>query len=243
MRYLYGILSGFCLLISSATVLAGTGAVPAFHAEYALYIKGIKVAEMERRFSRSGDGHYLYISDTRTTGLFSLIRDDRITEESRGTLNRDTLKPLHYQYSHTGSKKHRKVSIRFDWHNQEVINQVNGSAWKMDLKAGVVDKLLYQYIIMQDLESGKRHLRYEIADGGRTKTYRFEPRGEEVINTPLGKLRTLKLRRNKPNSRRETVLWCAENLHFLPVKVRNVEDDGKVTTAVVQKLQGLGVGN
>jgi len=240
MRYLYGIISGICLLLSNATVLAEAGSAPTFQAEYALYIKGIKVAEMERRFSRSGDGHYLYSSDTRTTGLFSLIRDDRITEESRGSLNRDTLKPLHYQYSHTGSDKHRKVSIRFDWDNKEVINQVNGSAWKMDLRPGVVDKLLYQYIIMQDLESGKRHLRYLIADGGHTKTYRFEPVGEEVIDTPLGKLHTLKLSRHKPNSRRETMLWCAEGLHFLPVKVKNIEDDGKVTVAIVQSLQGLG---
>lgn len=240
MRYLYGIISGICFLLGSATVRAEAGAAPAFQAEYALYIKGIKVAEMDRRFSRNGDGHYLYSSDTRTTGLFSLIRDDRVTEESRGTLDHDTLKPLHYQYSHTGSRKHRKVSIRFDWDNNEVINQVNDSAWKMALRPGVVDKLLYQYIIMQDLANGKRHLRYVIADGGHTKTYRFEPEGEEVINTPLGKLHTLKLSRHKPNSRRETVLWCAENLHFLPVKVRNVEDDGKVTTAVVQSLQGLG---
>jgi len=240
MRLLRGILICACLGAMRAAVPAGADAAPDFEAEYALYMKGMKVAEMERRFSRSGDGQYLYRSDTETTGLFSLFRDDRITEESRGRLNSDAPRPLHYQYSHTGSKKHRKVSIRFDWDRNEVINLVNGDAWKMDLEPGVVDKLLYQFIIMQDLNAGKRHLKYIIADGGRTKTYHFEPEGEEVIETPLGRLKTLKLIRNKPNSRRETTLWCAEELNYLPVKVRNIEDDGNVTTAIVQSLKGLG---
>ena len=68
----------------------------------------------------------------------------------------------------------------------------------------------------------------------------FEPEGEEIINTPLGKLKTIKLTRHKPNSRRETTLWCALDLHYLPVKVENIEKDDKITVAIIQSLQGLG---
>ncbi|MEJ2761457.1 MAG: DUF3108 domain-containing protein [Gammaproteobacteria bacterium] len=211
-----------------------------FQAQYALYYKGIKVAEMQRRFSRAGNGAYRYRSETEAAGLFALFRDDKITEESWGRLGGDTAQPLHYQYIRTGSHKQRNVSIRFDWDKNEVINQVNGSAWKMKLEPGMVDKLLYQFIIMLDLGDGKRHLEYVIADGGKTKTYRFDAQGEEVIQTPLGKMRTLKLRRYKPNSRRETTLWCAPALHYLPVKVKNVEKDDRITVAIIQSLKGLG---
>ena len=229
-----------CLAMLSTAAPAESGGSLNFKAKYALYIKGLKVAEMQRRFTRSGDGEYRYRSKTETTGLFSLFRDDKITEESRGRLGTDSAQPLHYQYTQTGSHKQRHVSIRFDWDKKEVINLVNGSTWKMKLEPGVVDKLLYQFIIMRDLSAGKRHLSYVIADGGKTKTYRFDAQGQEVIQTPLGKMLTLKLRRHKPNSRRETTLWCAPALHYLPVKVKNVEKDDKITVAIIQSLKGLG---
>lgn len=240
MRILSWLSICLCLGMLSTAALAGSGGSLDFQAQYALYYKGIKVAEMQRRFTRTGDGEYWYRSDTEAAGLISLFRDDRITEESRGHLGVDTARPLHYQYTRTGSHKQRRVSIRFDWDKNEVINMVNGSAWKMKLEPGVVDKLLYQFIIMRDLSAGKRHLRYVIADGGKTKTYHFDAQGEEVIQTPLGKMRTLKLRRYKPNSRRETTLWCAPALHFLPVKVKNVEKDDRITVAIIQSLKGLG---
>lgn len=228
-----------CLALAG-TALAGSTPAAQFKAEYALYIKGVKVAKMERRFSSSADGSYVYRSNTRTTGLFSLFRDDHITEESRGRLLGDGAQPLRYDYSHTGSHKQRRVSMRFDWGRNEVVNLVNGSPWKMHLQAGVLDKLLYQYVIMQDLSAGKRRLSYVIADGGKTKVYDFEPQGEEIIDTPLGRLRTLKLTRHKPNSRRETTLWCALDLQYLPVKVKNIEKDNKITVAIIQSLSGLG---
>jgi hypothetical protein len=231
-----------CLGLVGGSSAAGAGTEPSldFKANYALYYKGIKVARMERRFSQTDDGGYLYRSNAETAGLISLFRDDRITEESRGQLHGNTARPLQYEYSHTGSKKQRQVSIRFDWDKNEVINLVNGSAWKMELEPGVLDKLLYQFLIMQDLNAGKRHLSYLIADGGKTKTYNFEPEGEEVINTPLGKLRTIKLTRHRSNNKRETILWCALDLHYLPVKVKNVEKHDRVTIAIIQSLQGLG---
>jgi hypothetical protein len=231
-----------CILISLCLVGSGSAAAAPldFKVKYALYYKGMKVARMERRFSQTEDGGYLYRSNTETAGLISLFRDDRITEESRGQLHGNTARPLQYEYSHTGSRKQRQVSIRFDWDKNEVINMVNGSAWKMELEPGVLDKLLYQFLIMQDLNAGKRHLSYMIADGGTTKTYRFELQGEEVINTPLGKLKTIKLARHRPDKKRETTLWCALDLHYLPVKVKNVEKDDRITVAIIQSLQGLG---
>jgi hypothetical protein len=230
-----------CLgLVGGSNAAAGTDTSLDFKANYALYYKGMKVAKMERRFSRTDDGGYLYFSNTETAGLISLFRDDRITEESRGQMHGNSVRPMRYEYSHTGSKKQRQVSIRFDWDKNEIINLVNGSAWKMDLEPGVLDKLLYQFLIMQDLNAGKRHLSYLIADGGKTKIYRFELQGEEIINTPLGKLQTIRLIRYRPNKKRETTLWCARDLHYLPVKVKNVEKDDRVTVAIIQSLKGLG---
>ena len=86
---------------------------------------------------------------------------------------------------------------------------------------------------------GRQNLRYTIADGGKIKDYNFEILGEETLSTPLGKLDTVKLERHKPNSRRKSTLWCAKKLEFLPVKVENVEKDGRITTALIKSLDGI----
>jgi len=78
-----------------------------------------------------------------------------------------------------------------------------------------------------------------VADGGKIKNYNFEIIGKEIINTPLGKLETIKLVRLKPNSRRKSTLWCAKKLEFLPIKVENIEKDGKITVALINSLKGI----
>ena len=50
MRIIHCILICLCLVSGSSAAGAGTGAPPPdFKADYALYIKGMKVAKMERR--------------------------------------------------------------------------------------------------------------------------------------------------------------------------------------------------
>ena len=94
-------------------------------------------------------------------------------------------------------------------------------------------------MIIWDLQAGKESLQYTVADGGKTKIYNFEILGEETIKTPLGELETIKLERHRPDSRRKSTLWCARQLEFLPVKVENIETDGKVTIALIQSLDGI----
>ena len=92
---------------------------------------------------------------------------------------------------------------------------------------------------MYDLKAGKKPLHYMVADGGKTKNYNFEMIGEEIINTPLGKLETIKLVRFKPNSLRKSTLWCAKKLEFLPIKVEKIGKDGKIIVALINSLKGI----
>lgn len=227
------------LLCHCAAVLAVDGVPVRFDANYALYSKGAKIADMDRSMTPQADGTYLFKSDTHTAGLISLFRKDHVVEQSTWELAGGVLKPLQYLYSHTGGRKNRNVAVKFDWGANRITNIVNGDSWKMPTAPNVMDKLLYQFAIMHDLEAGRQSLAYTIADGGKIKTYRFEPQGRETIKTPLGELQTLKLVRFKPNSSRRTTLWCALRYRYLPVKVVNEEDDGGRTTAIIQSLTGL----
>ena len=108
----------------------------------------------------------------------------------------------------------------------------------MKTEDGVLDKLLYQLIIMVDLKSGKIPNKYIIADGGKIKEYRFEKIKEEVIETAIGSFNTTKLARYKKN-KQETFLWCAHELNFLPIKVITKEKDGRISKAIIKSLVGI----
>ena len=228
------------LLVGLSSIATGEENAPSlFEADYTIRMKGAQVAKMTRQFSRQESGDYQYHSETRTTGLISLFRKDHIIENSKWKMQSDKIVPSEYYYDHSGGKKDRKVSISFDWENNRITNSIDGSSWKMPTSPNIMDKLLYQLAIMYDLQAGKESLRYTVADGGKTKIYNFEILGEETVKTPLGNLLAVKLERHKPNSRRKSTLWCAKDLEYLPVKVENIEKDGKITIALIKSLKGI----
>jgi len=217
-----------------------TPSLPAtFEATYSIYRKGAKIAKMQRRFDQKDDGQYFYRSETRTTGLVSLFRKDRIVEETTWSFSEGELFPALYTYDHTGGKKDRHVIVDFDWENKIVTNSLNGASWEMPTEARIMDKLLYQLALMKDLKKGRRPLAYTVADGGKIKPYNFEVLGEETVKTSLGAFKAIKLLRHKPGSRRQSTLWCAPALEYLPVRLENIEKDGKKTIVEIKSLSGI----
>ena len=231
------------LLLGSTGVTASPNELPQpFNASYSLHSMGTRFATMNRSFSLLQDGTYLYYSETNTDGLLALLRKDHIIEKSTWRFAADRLQPLHYSYLHTGGKKNRNVEIDFDWAARKITNSINGSSWQMPIQAYIMDKLLYQLAIMYDLDKGLKKISYTIADGGKIKIYDFDLVGTEKIKTPIGDFDALKLVRHKPNTDQKTAIWCARELGYLPIKVENVEDNGRQTTAIIENLSGTQAG-
>ena len=228
------------LLLACVNVTASPGVLPQpFTATYALHSMGARFATMNRSFSRLNNGSYLYYSETNTVGLLAMLRKDQIIEKSTWRFTDGQLQPLLYSYLHTGGRKARNVEINFDWTSRKITNSINGSSWQMPIQAYIMDKLLYQLAIMYDLDKGMDKITYAIADGGKIKTYDFELVGKDLVSTPLGDFNTLKLVRHKPNSHQKTAIWCASELGYLPIKVENVEANGRKTTAIIETLSGV----
>lgn len=227
------------LLLSVNPGVYAKGLSGPFVASYSLHSMGTRFADMRRSFSRLQNGEYVYRSDTHTVGLLALFRKDHIIEKSTWKYTAGRLQPLHYSYQRTGGRRDRNVIVNFDWSSRRIVNSVNGHSWHMPIQAYIMDKLLYQLAIMYDLQRGKKNINYAIADGGKIKEYDFERIGEDRLDTPIGKFSTLKLIRHKPNSKRRTVIWCARELGYMPVKVENVEKNGRETTAIIETLSGL----
>ena len=226
------------LLICMQISVAQDNIPPFFEVSYKLYSDNTKIALMERRFYKDQENNYVFHSESKTTGLISLFRKDHIIEVSNWNFSGSNIIPLLYKYQHTGGKKDRDVEINFKWNRKEIINRVNDSIWKMETQNGILDKLLYQFMIMIDLKLGNIPEKYIIADGGKIKEYTFKKIKDEIIETPLGDFSTIKLALYKKN-KQETFLWCAYNLDFLPVKVITTEKDGHLSKAIIKSVNGF----
>jgi hypothetical protein len=223
----------------SAADLAASPWPPQFTARYDLYTHGVKVAKMVRSMEPVPDGSFVFRSETHTTGLFSLVRKDRVIEQSRWRFAGSDIRSLAYEYTRTGGHRNRNVAVEFDWDSRRITNTINGESWLMPAVPQVVDKLLYQFALMSDLRAGRSGLSYTVADGGKIKTYEIEPLGEESIRSALGDVRALKFRHQKIGDERVTTIWCAPRYQFLPVKVEYQEKDGAMVLAVLDSVSGL----
>lgn len=97
---------------------------------------------------------------------------------------------------------------------------------------------------MTDLAEQKKSFTYRIADGGKLKDYDIRVIETETVTTPLGKIEAIKLiRYRKDKNKRQTTLWCAPSLNYLPVKLEHTEKGGSVFTALLRRLKGISTEN
>lgn len=209
---------------------------PPFTAKYSLYASGIPVGEGTRTLIARGGGKFEFESIGETNGLISIFKKLRIEERTKFIRIEGKIRPLEYFYNHTGKKSKLKVIV-FDWLKKIATSSFEDKIEKIPLEEDTLDGLLYQVVLMQELQQGKRKLKYKVANKNKISVYTPKFLGKEFIDTGVGKLETLKYERASSN--RSTILWCAPKLHYLPVQVQHTEKNGDVFSMLLQSVKGL----
>lgn len=207
-----------------------------FDATYTIQTDNLEIGLMKRSFYQKDEINYIFKSEFQTTGMVSLFKKLDVIESSQFHITDMGIRPLIYTYKKNTKKKQRDVEIIFDWEKQKITNRVNNSTWYMKTEIGVLDKLLYQFVIMMELRAGHIQKKYAIADGGKIKHYLFDYLGDEEIKTPLGKFKTMKIARHKPNKEQKDIIWLAYELGFFPVKVKNTDKNKQTIIAIIESL-------
>jgi hypothetical protein len=228
------------LILSFSVQVSYADDLPDFSANYLVRLNGIQAGELKRSLTSNADGTRLFTSTSQAKGMFSFFKPDIIVESSAWTTENNQILPLNYVYERTGGKKEKFMHLNFDW-QQSVINiDDHVHPWILKIEQPTLDKLIYQIALMADLSRGKQSFSYQIADGGKIKTYTIKIIGKEMITTPLGKINTVVLTRERERENdRNTTLWCAPELHYLPVQLEHTEKSGARFTAVLRKLDGI----
>ena len=220
----YNILAGSESETVKQPAITSSNEIHPFSARYTLKKGGIPVARVERQLRKTQNGEYVFESHSKPIGIATFFVKDIIVERSIWQQVQDRFRPERYSYRRSGGKKNRNIKLIFDWENNEVTNIINNDAWTMDVPEHVQDKLLYQLSIMYDLNGSNNHLSYEVADGGRLKDYSFKVLGYETLDTDIGHVKTVKIKRDI-NSK-STTIWCAIDHNYLPVRIKQDDSDG-----------------
>ncbi|MBU2966304.1 DUF3108 domain-containing protein [Amphritea sp. 2_MG-2023] len=161
----------------------------------------------------------------------------KVDEFTEFTLQDQNVLPQHYEYHRKVIGNNKNAVLQFNWSTGTVLNDIAKKPWTMNIPAGTQDKLSYQMQMRLDLAAGKKELSYQVADGGKIKTYPFIIVGMETVSTGIGSFEAVKIQRDRgPDSNRETFLWCAPELGYMVVKLQQVEKSGKEYSLLIDKL-------
>jgi Protein of unknown function (DUF3108) len=174
------------------------------------------------------NGIYRIGSVSETTGLAAVLRSERRTYLSEGTITRTGLQPKAFLMSRSRRGETEVARARFDWDAAHITWGTTDEKREASLPAGSQDflSLMYQFSLSPPM--GGR-ITVPTTTGTKFETYELDVLPEETIDTPLGTLRALPLKQvRKPGA--ETIeVWLAADYRNLPVKLRFFGRDGEPT--------------
>lgn len=209
-------------LVLSLFLPAANAEVAPFFAEYRLTRGAFPVATVSVSLKQTSEQMVLE-SVTEPSAPISWVREDRVIEQSEWHYHNRFPRPNHYRYLRSNRDRRHDVSIDFDWQLGKVSTTTNGNKWSMSLADKALDKALVQLALMNDLAEKIDDYRYNVADGGKFKLYRFATKEFETLELPAGSFSTLRVQRTK-GKKTDTTLWMAPRLDFLPVRIDKVRD-------------------
>lgn len=174
------------------------------------------------------DGRYRLSSVAETTGLVWLFKAIRVEMESHGLINAAGLQPQVFTVRRDGRLSRERAD--FDW--QAMTVRVAGRG-EQPLDAGAQDFLSFNYQLgyLRQLDAIKR---MPIATGKKYRVYALEVIGDEEIEVPAGRMRTLHLLAPGENS---TELWLAYDYLLLPVKIRFQDAGGASYVQLATRIE------
>ncbi|MCI5108147.1 MAG: DUF3108 domain-containing protein [Pseudomonadales bacterium] len=213
-----------CLLLLLGLAPGLQADVEEFSAYYQASTNGMR-GNAERHLVRLDNGHYRL--NTSLEAKVAGINVGDLEQVSEFSLTGGNIVPDNYQYLITGITTENQA-ISFNWEASLARSVEDEQSWNIELQPGVLDQLSYQLALAMDLDdSNETIFEYQLIDGGEIETHRYRRLGEEVLQTPLGPLSTIKLERiRETDNGRQTIIWLARDWGNLLARIEQINPSG-----------------
>ena len=179
---------------------------------------GMEVGRAEHRWAFGDDGSYWLHGVSETSGIVGFFRPVRMTLESRGRVVAGGLRPETFRSRRDG--REAEEGADFDWEAGKLRLLRDGSSHRLMPGAQDILSLNYQLAYLGELAEGAG---LGIAAERWFERRQIDALGEEDIEVPAGRFRTLHLRAMTEST---TEIWIALDHGRLPVKIRFTDKHG-----------------
>ncbi|MCB1757000.1 MAG: DUF3108 domain-containing protein [Gammaproteobacteria bacterium] len=214
----------------------GVSGITPFYVEYDVGNNLINAGVAKLSLKSQGD-EWIYSLVTEPSGIFRLTGKGRIHEVSIINVNKDRLIPRSYSYSQAGDEKRRNIDAQFNWEGKQLTIQSRGEEETEALTDPILDRLSVTLAVMDQVRKGFSNAEMQVLDAGKIKTMEFINEGKETLDTKLGRMETIVVRRTREGSSRETVTWFAPSLNYVPVQMEQLKRGKLVARLTINKLE------
>jgi hypothetical protein len=169
---------------------------------------------------KSDGKNYSISSEAEGEGIYRLLFGS-VKRISQGTITADGLKPDSFDDVRNGKSY---AQARFDWRSGKLALAYKGKQKTVPLANGAQDQLSFAYSFAFD-DTIAPTVDAHLTNGKKLSLYHYENLGKETIETPLGRLETVHLRRKAEPGKSVSEIWLSPAHHNLPVKVAITDDD------------------
>jgi len=218
---------------------------------YRLHYGELLAGHSTKTLTRQPDGGYRHRTHSQPAGLATMFTRAEWTEEGVFRLSNRQVQAVSFLKYREGGSKPRRRSVAFDW-TKKLARYGDGR--EELLPAGAHDEGSVWFDLMLNpppLDKAARAL--AINNGKKFILYRYQALGIEVLDTPLGRLKTLKIKRlvepaadcREPSrgadacrTDSELSVWLAVDRAHLPVKIQ-LRERNHEATLTLQSVTGL----
>ena len=166
---------------------------------------------------------------TQTIGLAKLFKNYQLTQTSRGKADKNGLRPETFEEEKINDNDKQTIKATFDWPSQKLRFSQGGETM---LPADAQDILGIFYQLSQ-LSMNRDAIPLAVSNGKKLEKYELGVGPEEEIDTPMGKLGALHLRKLHAKGEGGLEIWLGLEYRLLPVKYLLIEPSGEVAGKVV----------
>jgi hypothetical protein len=171
--------------------------------------------EAEYTWKRDGD-RYEISGSAEASGFFTLFLEGRITQESSGTVTPEGLRPERFSERRGDTPEE---GLAFDWDARTVEFRRGSTNRKGVLTDSTVDwlSMIFQLAHLPPAQDGTA---IRVYTQRRMHEYRLRVVGQEELDLPFGRARTVHLRHEGAKPEDAVDVWLGVDQHYLPVKLR-----------------------
>lgn len=201
-----------------------------YAATYKVHYGQLPVGKVTRHFAMKNQNYNLTLTSEVLVPLY------RYTLEQKSSGNWEQTTPTPGCFSeqmneqlHSFCFTNKNLEKLYDKYKSKISNQTI-----------IYDELSYQLAMQSDISAGKTKLSYWILRKQKLRNFQFQVLGQEVIDTPIGKMNTIKILRTHSNKPKTTTLWLSSKYNYLPIAAEQVRPNKSNVKVMLSELYWQG---